>query len=93
MLSSMSQDDRKVMLHLLTSDAEQDATHAEKSSSGSTGDHEYSQWTVASPRLSSLSILLPAMPDLEEDEGEGTGAAEVVELSCGLARTWRISAD
>lgn len=98
MLSSMSQDDRKVMLHLLTSDAEQDTTHAEKSSSGSTGvpdGHEYSQWTVASPRLSSLSILLPAMPHLKEDEREveGTGAAEVVELSCGLARTWRISAD
>jgi hypothetical protein len=57
--------------------------------------HEYSQWTVASPRLSSLSILLPAMPHLKEDEREveGTGAAEVVELSCGLARTWRISAD
>lgn len=99
MLSSMSQDDKKVMLHLLTSDAEQDEPVAENSSnSGSTSmldGHEHSQWTVASPSLSSLSILLPAMPHSQEGdrEGEGAGAAEVVELSCGLARTWRISAD
>eukprot|EP01043_Picozoa_sp_COSAG02_P008278 COSAG02_NODE_262_length_26647_cov_21.607240_5_plen_508_part_00 len=99
MLSSMSQDDKKVMLHLLTSDAEHDEPLAENSSnSGSTSmldGHEHSQWTVASRSLSSLSILLPAMPHSQEGkrEGEGAGAAEVVELSCGLARTWRISAD
>lgn len=98
MLSSMSQDDRKVMLHLLTSDAELDATDAETSSSDSadTPDgHQHSQWTVASTRLPSLSILLPAMPHLEEPghDGEGAGPPEVVELSCGLARTWRISAE
>lgn len=94
MLSAMTQDDRKVMLHLLTSDAEQDS---EKSNSGSTSadDHEYSEWTATSPRLSSLSILLPALPQSgsTEDASDSRTAAEVVELSCGLARTWKISAD
>ena len=94
MLSSMTKDDRKVMLHLLTSDADED----EQSSSGFASEphgRAHSEWTAASPGLSSLSILLPAMPHLGDGEFEedGEGAAEVVELSCGLARTWRISAD
>ena len=94
MLSSMTKDDRKVMLHLLTSDADED----EQSSSGFASEphrRAHSQWTAAPPRLSSLSVLLPAMPHFEDGELEedGEGAAEVVELSCGLARTWRIAAD
>jgi hypothetical protein len=95
MLSSMSQDDKKVMLDLLTSDAEHDRSKPDEGNSSDSGvPHSHSQWTTATPTaVSTLSILLPGKGGGEgEDGGHASGdrAAEVIELSCGLARTWKV---
>ena len=77
MLSSMTQVDKKLMLHLLTTDAE---AEGDENSDGTPG-----QWSAASPALSSLSILLPA--------GTGEGAEVVEVSCGLVARRWRVGAE